>query len=129
MHESENILNRQLDNEQKKKKQQKQIDQETQKRADFEIAKVEILKIKQRLQKLRQRRIQKEIIEIAKFISTFRDIDIFDSTLICDIQKFDLYSQVTDFLQHFERQQNQHQYRKSNVLVLLFKCFREFAFV
>ena len=102
--------------------------QEVQKRTDFEIAKVEILKIKQRLQKLRQRRIQKEIIEIAKFISTFRDIDIFDSTFICDIQKFELYNQVTNFLQHFERQQNQHQYRKSDVFALLLKCFRKVAF-
>ena len=31
-------------------------------------------------------------------------------------------------MQHFERQQNQHQYWKSNVFVLLFKCFWNFAF-
>ena len=102
--------------------------QEVQKRTDFEIAKVEILKVKQRLQNLDQRRVQKETIEVAKSISTFRDIDIFDSTLICDIQKFDLYSQITDFLQHLERQQSQHQYRKSDVLALLSKCLRESAF-
>ena len=101
---------------------------EIQKRTNLEIAKVEILKIKQRLQNLRQRRIQRKIIEIAKSISTFRDIDIFDSTFICDIQKFELYNQVTNFLQHFERQQNQHQYRKSDVLALLSKYFRKFAF-
>ena len=86
------------------------------------------MKIKQRLQVLRQRRTQRKTIEIAKSISTFRDIDIFDSTFICDIQKFDLYNQVTNFLQHFERQQSQHQYRKSDVFALLFKCFRNFAF-
>ena len=100
--------------------------QEAQKRADPEIAKAKILKIKQRLQELRQRRAQKETIEAARSISTSRDIDIFDSTLICDIQKFELYSHVTDFLQHLE--QCQHQYRKSDVLDLLFKCFRDSAF-
>ena len=97
-----------------------------QKRTNFEIAKIEILKIKQRLQILRQRRIQRKIIEIAKSILTFRDIDIFDSTFICNIQKFELYNQITSFLQHFE--QCQHQYRKSNMFDLLFKCFRDFAF-
>ena len=103
----------------KKKEQQKQIEQKEQK-------KIEILKIKQRLQDLRQRRIQRKTIEIAKSISTFRDIDIFDSTFICDIQKFELYNQVTNFLQYLE--QCQHQYRKSNVLDLLFKCFRNSVF-
>ena len=67
-----------------------------------------------------------EIIEIAKSTSNFSNIDIFDSTLICDILKFDLYSKVIDFLQHF--QQIQHQYRKSDVLDLLLKCVRDFAF-
>ena len=67
-----------------------------------------------------------EIIEIAKSTSNFSNIDIFDSTLICDILKFDLYSKMIDFLQHF--QQIQHQYRESNVLDLLFKCVRNFAF-
>ena len=99
---------------------------EAQTRTDFEIAKVEFLKTKQRLNNLRERRVQRETIEIAKSISTFRDIDIFDSTLICDIQEFELYSQVTSFLQHLE--QCQHQYRKSDVLDLLFKCLRDFAF-
>ena len=43
--------------EQKEQKKIELIRQEVQKRADLEIAKVEILKIKQRLQNLRQRRI------------------------------------------------------------------------
>ena len=105
------------------------------------IQKVEILKIKQRLNELRERRTQREIKQktqkqtemieqktqkkVARFISTFRDIDIFDSTLIRDIQKFEWYSQVTNFLQHLE--QCQHQYWKSDVLALLFKCLREFS--
>ena len=67
-----------------------------------------------------------EIIEIAKSTSSFSDIDIFDSTFICDILMFDLYSTMINFLQHL--QQIQHQYRKSNVLDLLFKCVRDFAF-
>ncbi|KAG6990992.1 hypothetical protein G7Y79_00059g091770 [Physcia stellaris] len=102
---------------------------EVQKRADPEIAKAEILKAKQRLQVLRQRRAQREAIEAARPIPTPRDIGIFDPTLICDIQEFDLYSQVTGFLQHLERQQSQHQYRKSDVLALLPKCLRGPAFV
>ena len=57
---------------------------------------------------------------------TFKDIDIFDFTLICDILKFDLYNKMINFLQNF--QQIQHQYLKSNVLDLLFKYFRKFAF-
>ena len=77
MHESENILNKQLDNEQEKKttktnrtKKIELIRQKTQKRTNFEIAKIEILKIKQRLQNLRQRRIQKKNIEICKNIDS-----------------------------------------------------------
>ncbi|KAG6985286.1 hypothetical protein G7Y79_00126g102010 [Physcia stellaris] len=101
---------------------------EAQKRADPEVAKAEILKAKQRLQELRQRRAQREAIEAARPIPTPRDIGIFDPTLICDIQEFGLYSQVTGFLQHLERQQSQHQYRKSDVLALLPKCLRGPAF-
>ena len=67
-----------------------------------------------------------EIMKVAKSTSTFRDIDIFDSTLVCDIMKFDLYSKMLRFLQHL--QQIQHQYRESNVLDLLSKCVRDFAF-
>ena len=58
--------------------------------------------------------------------STSRDIDIFDSTLICDILKFDLYSKVMNFLQNL--QQIQHQYLKSDVFDLLLKCLRNFVF-
>ncbi|KAG6994224.1 hypothetical protein G7Y79_00046g082750 [Physcia stellaris] len=88
--------------------------------------KAEILKAKQRLQVLRQRRAQREAIEAARPIPTPRDIGIFDPTLICDIQEFNLYSQVTGFLQHLE--QCQHQYRKSDVLDLFPKCLRGPAF-
>ena len=73
-----------------------------------------------------EQKTQQEVIEISNSTSISVDIDIFDSTLICDILKFDLYNKVMNFLQHF--QQTQHQYRKQNVFDLLFKCFREFAF-
>ena len=84
----------------------------------FETTRFEISKI--------IKRTKVEIIEIAKSTSNFSSIDIFDSTFVCDILKFDLYSKMLKFLQHF--QQIQHQYRKSNVFDLLFKCFRNFVF-
>ncbi|KAG6991334.1 hypothetical protein G7Y79_00053g088170 [Physcia stellaris] len=114
--------------EQEEQKKAELARQEAQKRADPEVAKAEILKVKQRLQELRQRRAQREAIEAARPIPTPRDIGIFDPTLICDIQEFGLYSHVTGFLQHLERQQSQHQYRKSDVLALLPKCLRGPAF-
>ena len=72
------------------------------------------------------KRTKLKVIEVAKSISTFVNIDIFDSTLMRDIEQFDLYSKMLKYLQHF--QQIQHQYRESNVFDLLFKCFRNFAF-
>ena len=69
-----------------------------------EVQKVEILKAKQRLNELRERRAQREVKQeaqkqaelaeqeaqekAARPISTPRDIGIFDPTLIRDIQKF-----------------------------------------
>ncbi|KAG7008977.1 hypothetical protein G7Y79_00003g008450 [Physcia stellaris] len=114
--------------EEKEQQKQAELARQAVQRADPEVAKAEILKAKQRLQDLRQRRAQREAIEAARPIPTPRDIGIFDPTLICDIQEFDLYSKVTGFLQHLERQQSQHQYRKSDVLALLPKCLRGPAF-
>ena len=91
-----------------------------------EVQKAEVLKAKQRLNELRERRAQREASEAAKPTPTPRDIGIFDPTLICDIQEFELYSQVTGFLQHFE--QCRHQYRKSDILNLLPECLRDPAF-
>ena len=61
--------------------------------------------------------------EATKSTSTFHDIDIFDSIFTCDDRRF---SESEEFLQHF--QQCQHQYRKSNLLTLLFVCFWNSAF-
>ena len=82
--------------------------------------------IEQEAQKKVAKRAEIETIEIAKSTSNFSNIDIFDSTFVCDILKFDLYSKMMKFLQHF--QQIQHQYRKSNVLDLLSKCVRNSVF-
>ena len=57
---------------------------------------------------------------------TLQDIGIFDSTLVCDILEFGLYSKVVGFLQNL--QQTQHQYLESDVLDLLPKCLRGPAF-
>ena len=60
--------------------------------------------------------------------STSKDIDIFDSTLVCDILEFDLYSKVVEFLQHLQQIQNQGLYQEQDVLDLLPKCVRGSAF-
>ena len=49
------------------------------------------------------KRITIEIIEIAKLTSNFSNIDIFDSTFVCDILKFDLYNKMINFLQYFQQ--------------------------
>ena len=72
------------------------------------------------------KRAKLKVIEVAKSTSTLVNIDIFDSTLMRDIEEFDLYSKMLKYLQHL--QQIQHQYRKSDVLDLLFKCLRNSAF-
>ena len=64
--------------------------------------------------------------QTVKSTSTLQDIDIFDSTLASDEFEFDLYKEATSFLQHF--QQSRIQYRKSDLLNLLSKCFCDFAF-
>ena len=71
------------------------------------------------------KRIELKVIETAKKTSKLQNIDTFDLS-ICNESNFEQYSEVTNFLQHFE--QRQHLYRKSNLLVLLSKCLCDFAF-
>ena len=59
-----------------------------------------------------------------KSTSKFHDIDTFDSS-VCNESNFEQYSEIANFLQHFE--QCQHLYRKSNLLNLLSKCLCDFA--
>ena len=67
------------------------------------------------------------IVEIAKFMSVVADIDFFDATLLCDIKKFSLFCEIASFVQQFR--QCQHQYRESDLLSLLFECFRDSALI
>ena len=103
--------------------------QDAQKRIELEVEeqkKVEL--IEQEAQKKAAKRAEAEIIEVVKSTSTSVNIDIFDSTLIRDIEKFDLYSKVIDFLKHLQQIQHQDLYRESDVLDLLLKCVRSSAF-
>ena len=93
--------------------------------------KVELIeqKVQKQIELIEQKvakRTEIEIIEVAKSTSILVNIDIFDSTLMRDIEKFDLYSKMLRFLQYF--QQIQHQYRELNVFDLLLKCVRDFVF-
>ena len=62
--------------------------------------------------------------QTVKSTSTFQNIDIFDSTTYNE-SEFELYSEVANFLQHF--QQCRYQYRKSDLLNLLSNCLCDFA--
>ena len=64
-----------------------------------------------------------KIIEIAKFTFVAVDIEFFDATFACDIQKFSLFCEIANFVQRFR--QCQHQYRESNLLILLLDCLRD----
>ena len=61
---------------------------------------------------------------IAKSTSIVQNIDIFDSIFTNENRRF---SDFAKFLQYF--QHCQHLYRKSNLLVLLFICFDDVAFI
>ena len=80
---------------------------------------------KTRARKRANRKVAKKIVENAKSTSKLQNIDIFDSTS-CNESKFELYSEIANFLQSL--QQCQHQYRKSDLLNLLSKCLCDFAF-
>ena len=66
-------------------------------------------------------------LEIAKLISIVSNFDYFDSILLCDIQKFNLFCEIASFVQQFR--QCQHQYRESDLLILLFESFRDFVLI
>ena len=73
------------------------------------------------------KRAKLKVLEIAKFILVVANIDFFDAIFVCDIQKFDLFCEIANFVQQFR--QCQQQYRESNLLILLFDCFRDFALI
>ena len=118
------ILTIELIKQKKTQLTEQKIQKQTQR--DVELTKCQIKWKTKKQTELIEQKVQQKIIEISKSTSISVDIDIFDSTLICDILKFDLYNKMIDFLQNF--QQIQHQYLKSNVFDLLSKCFRNFAF-
>ena len=71
----------------------------------------------------RKRKARKRI-EIAKFaFSTY--FDFFDSTVINDDSKWNIFSEFTDILQRLQQLQLLH--RKSNLLDLLHDCLMSFA--
>ena len=72
-----------------------------------------------------EKKISEVIVEVAKFTSVTANIDYFDSTLLCDIQEFDLHHETTSFCQHL--QSIQINYREEKLLSLLRECFRDFA--
>ena len=71
------------------------------------------------------RRVELKAQKVAKFTLVASDIEYFDTTLLCDIQKFDLHCEIANFVQQLR--QCQHQYRESNLLTLLFECLRDSA--
>ena len=73
------------------------------------------------------KRTKLKIFEIVKFISIVANFDYFDSTFLCNIRKFNLFCEIANFLQQFR--QRQYQYRKSNLLILLFDYLRNFALI
>ena len=68
-----------------------------------------------------------ETLKVSKFISVVVDIEYFDSTFLCDIQKFDLHHESTSFCQHL--QSIRINYREEELLSLLFEYFRDFALI
>ena len=73
------------------------------------------------------KRVELKTLEVAKSTLVTANIDFFDATLLYDIQKFSLFCEIANFVQQFR--QCQHQYRKSNLLTLLFDCLRESALI
>ena len=69
--------------------------------------------------------ISKTIIDVSKFIFVVANIDFFDFIFLCDIQKFDLHHETTNFCQHL--QNIRINYREEELLSLLLECFRDFA--
>ena len=71
--------------------------------------------------------ISEAIVEASKSTSLAANLDYFDSTLLRDIQKFNLFCEIANFVQQLR--QCQHQYRKSDLLTLLIECFRDSALI
>ena len=84
------------------------------KRAELKILKVKKL-------------IEFETLKVSKFIFVAVDIEYFDSTLLCDIQEFDLHHESANFCQHL--QNIRVNYREKKLLALLFECFRNSALI
>ena len=99
-----------------------EIFEKSAKSCSFFSQKQQKLKIKFEISKFKKISKTKQIV---KSISTFQNIDIFDSTT-CNESKFELYNVIANFLQNFY--QCRHQYRKSELLNLLSKCFCDFVF-
>ena len=66
-----------------------------------------------------------ETLEVSKSIFVAANLDYFDSTLLCDIQEFDLYHETASFCQHL--QNIRINYRERELLSLLFEFFRDSA--
>ena len=71
--------------------------------------------------------IEFEKLKISKLIFVVVDIEYFDSTFLCDIQKFDLHHEITNFCQHL--QSIRINYRENELISFLFECFRNSALI
>ena len=74
-----------------------------------------------------KKRVESKVLKVAKLTSVAADIEYFDSTLLCDIQKFDLHHETIIFCQHL--QNVRVNYREVDLIQLLHICLRDFAFV
>ena len=73
------------------------------------------------------KRVELKVLKVVKSTFVAANIDFFDATLLCDIQKFNLFCEIANFVQQLR--QCQHQYRESDLLNLLFDCLRDFALI
>ena len=73
------------------------------------------------------KRVEIEALEVVKSTSIVANLDYFDSTFLCDIQKFDLHHETASFCQHL--QNIQVNYREEELLALLFECLRDSSLI
>ena len=85
----------------------KQFHEKNAKRIELKILKV--------VKQIELKKIEK--LKISKSIFVVVDIEYFDSTFLCDIQKFDLHHETTNFCQHL--QSIRINYREKKLLILL----------
>ena len=71
------------------------------------------------------KRVEFEALEVVKLTLVASNIDYFDSTLLCDIQKFDLHHETASFCQHLQNIRTN--YREKELFSLLLECFRDSA--